>query len=125
MAQDKEHLDINLDFLDKDTSPKGSTLAHKSSTPKEENVTKKYNWKKILIIGGVILFFGWVIFSDNNSSTSTTNTGSYTPPSINQASSNSDTVVIGEYRCSRYNYDKAVALAPNENEQQIDTARNA
>lgn len=115
-----EHLKFNTDFLDKDTPQKTGTTGH----AKPLSGKNKYNWKKFLIIGGVILFFGWVIFSDNNS-TSSTNTGNYTPPSINQASSNSDTVVIGEYRCSGYNYDKAVALAPSESEQQIDTARNA
>ncbi|MBU0570054.1 hypothetical protein KKB40_04740 [Patescibacteria group bacterium] len=129
MTQDKEHLDINLDFLDKAISSKGDVLAHKPSIPREKSVTKKYNWKKILIICGVSfflawIFVGWVIFSDNNS-TSNTNIGNYTPPSVNQALSNNDMVMIGEYRCSRYNYDKAVALAPSESEQQINTDRNA
>jgi hypothetical protein len=127
MEQDKQHLDIDLEFLDKDSSKKDGAI--RNETRKNTSVPKlklsKSQIKKYLIIGGVVIFFGWVIFSDNNSSTSTTNTGSYTPSSVNQASSDSDTFVIGEYRCSRYNYDKAVTLAPSESEQQIDTARNA
>lgn len=135
MEESKDHLNIDLEFLDKKEPVR---VAPKPEPPKENepnwryydpnnvnpNSGKQYNWKSILIIGGVILYFGWAIFSDNNS-TSNTNSGNYTPLSVNQASSNSDTVVIGEYRCSRYNYDKAVALAPSESEQQIDTAGNA
>lgn len=128
MEQDKQHLDIDLEFLDKNSSNKKEGPI-RNETRKNISVPKlklsKSQIKKYLIIGGVVIFFGWAIFSDNNSSTNTNTMGSYTPPSVNQASSNSDTVVIGEYRCSRYNYDKAVALAPSESEQQIDTARNA
>ena len=147
MDQDKQHIDIDLEFLDKNSSKKEGAI--RNETSKNTSVSKlklsKAQIKKYLIIGGVVIFFGWVIFSDNNSSTSTTNTGSYTPSSANQASSDhldlwgrintpssanqassdSDTFIIGEYRCSRYNYDKAVALAPSESEQKIDTARNA
>lgn len=119
MAQDKEHLDINLDFLDKDTSPKKSASVRKSNAPNKESGTQKYNWKKILLIGGVVLFFGWVIFSED-SSTNNTNTGSYVPSNTSE-----DSVVVGEYTCSRYHYNQAVALDPDETESQITTAQNA
>ncbi|MDD3101926.1 MAG: hypothetical protein PHE59_02170 [Patescibacteria group bacterium] len=137
MENDKKHLDIDLEFLDKNEptrvtppkleSPKGSEPNWRYYDKDKANANsgsgKKYKWKNILIIGGVVIFFGWVIFSNSNSKNDT-NTGSYTPPSVNQVSSNSNTVVIGEYRCLSYNYDRAVALTPSESEQQIDTARN-
>jgi peptidoglycan hydrolase CwlO-like protein len=120
MAQDKEHLDINLDFLDKDTVPKKNASVRKSNASSKEGGAQKYNWKKILIIGGVILFFGWVIFSED-SSTNNTNTGNYTPP----ANINDDSVVVGEYTCSRHHYNQAVALNPDESESQITSAQNS
>lgn len=98
----------------------------KNNISNKKNEIQKHNWKNILIVGGVILFFIWIIFSDDNSSTSTNNPSSYNTPSVRQISSNNnDTYIIGEYRCSRYNYDKAVELAPAETEQQLNIARNA
>ena len=106
-----EHLEFDTNFLDKDTIKEKKRTSHSTRTLTE----KKHNWKKTLIIGGIILFFLWIIFSEDNSSSST-NTG---------ANNSSDTLVIGEYRCSKYDYDKAVALNPDESEQQIDTAISA
>src|SRR3989344_8138138 len=92
MKNDKEHLKIDLDFLDKKetphvatpkTPPPSSTASH-TPPPVKPTTTPvttgyKYNWKNILIIGGIILFIGWAMFSsDDGSSPSSTNT--YTPP---------------------------------------------
>ena len=115
-----EHLDFQTDFLDKNTSPKKVSSTRKSNAANKDSGTQSYNWKKILIIGGVILFFGWIIFSGDNS-TSNTNTGNYMPP----ASINDDSVVVGEYTCSRYHYNQAVSLDPNESESQITSAQNS
>ena len=95
MKDSKDHLDIDLEFLDKkdaakpkptasdaspikDSTPAGSAPASK---PHVETVDTdyKYNWKNILIIGGIILFFGWAIFS-GSSDTPTTHTGNTLPP---------------------------------------------
>jgi peptidoglycan hydrolase CwlO-like protein len=120
MAKDNKHLDINLDFLDEEDTSKKKVSGHKPKIANQESRVKKYNWKTILIIVGVVLFFGWAIFSEDNS-TNNTNTQSYTTTE----KSNNDSVVIGEYICSRYHYDKAVALNPDESESQITSAQNS
>ena len=128
MKEPKDHLDIDLEFLDKkdpvQVAPKPeSNVGQTSSTQKSLPTDRKYNWKNILIIGGVVLFFGWVIFSDDNSSSST---NTYTPPTqTSNYNSDDDTVMIGEYSCSRYHYNQAVALDPDETEQQIESAQSA
>ena len=138
MKNDKEHLKIDLDFLDKKetphvatpkTPPPSSTASH-TPPPVKPTTTPastgyKYNWKNILIIGGIVLFFAWAIFSDSGSSTSTDS--SYTPTTQTSGYSNNDddTVNVGEYSCSRYHYNQAVALDPDETEQQIESASSA
>lgn len=111
-----DHLKFDTDFLDKDTPQKtGTTNREKPLSEKS-----KYNWKKILIIGGVVLFFGWVIFSDSGSSSPTsTSNSSYTPPATN-----GNTVRNGQYSCSRYDSDQADSLDPTESEQQMTLAQN-
>ncbi len=120
MAKDNKHLDINLDFLDEEDTSKKKVSGHKPKIANQESGVKKYNWKTILIIVGVVLFFGWAIFSED-SSTNNTNTQGYTTTD----KSSNDFVVIGEYACSRYHYDKAVALNPDESESQITSAQNS
>jgi peptidoglycan hydrolase CwlO-like protein len=111
-----EHLDFNTDFLDKDTPLKTGATSH--AKPLSEKI--KYNWKKILIIGGVILFIGWVIFSDSGSSSpASTSNSSYTSPSTSE-----NTVRNGQYSCSRYDSDQADSLDPTESEQQMTLAQN-
>lgn len=129
MKEPKDHLDIDLEFLDKKepvrVAPKPESHAGKTpSTSKSPSAGHKYNWKNILIIGGVILFFGWVIFSDDGSSSSSTNT--YTPPAqTSNYNPGNDDVMVGEYSCSRSHYNQAVALDPDETEQQIESASSA
>lgn len=128
MKEPKDHLDIDLEFLDKKepvrVAPKPeSNAGQTSSTSKSPSTDHKYNWKNILIIGGVVLFFGWVIFSDDGSSSSSTNT--YTPPAQTSNNTDNDDVMVGEYSCSRYHYNQAVALDPDETEQQIESANSA
>jgi hypothetical protein len=122
-----EHLDFQTDFLDKKTSfKKGLPSENKSNTPDEKDGVQKYNWKKIMLIGGVIVFFGCVIFLDSNSSKSMINMGSYAPSITNQVinvSAGDDSVEYGEYRCFRHHYDKAVALSPEESEQTLKNAQ--
>lgn len=130
MKEQKDHLDIDMEFLDKKDSvrvtPKPeSNTRQTSSTPKYPSTARKYNWKNILIIGSVILFFGWVIFSDDGSSSSST-TNTYTPPASGQTSNgNGDSIRLGEYSCSQYHYNQAVALDPDETERQIESANSA
>ncbi len=90
MKDDKKHLDIDLEFLDKKgSSPKPKTPA---------DVASKYNWKNILIIGGVILFFGWLIFSTNNSNTNSTSTSTKTPIVHDQVITPSTTTPVVEIK---------------------------
>lgn len=130
MKDSKEHLDIDLEFLDKKepirVAPKPeSNTRQTSNTPKAPSKVTTYNWKNILIISGVILFIGWAIFSsDDGSSSSSTNT--YIPPTqTSNYNTNNDNVMIGEYSCSRSHYNQAVTLNPDETEQQIENASNA
>lgn len=95
MKDDKKHLDINLEFLDKKDgskpkppindedlgkkpTPTGSTPTSKSDV-ETVDTGYQYNWKTFLVIGGIALFFGWAIFSES-SDTSTDST--YTPPVV-------------------------------------------
>lgn len=117
MKESKNHLDIDLEFLDKKEAPKTAPThtGHSSSTPASTPVSSgyKYNWRNILIIGGVVLFFGWAIFSGSNNSTSTSNS-TYTP----STGSNSNNLLSDggqTFRCSDYNYDRAMQLKPNAN----------
>lgn len=100
-----DHLKFDTDFLDKDTPQKtGTTNREKPLSEKS-----KYNWKKILIISGVVLFFGWVIFSGSSDSTSTSNS-TYTPTTN---SNNLLTEGGNTFRCSDSNYNRAVQLKPS------------
>ena len=130
--KEKDHLNIDLEFLDKKETPKARPPSSversdtsQASTPAPVSSGYKYNWKNILIIGGIVLFIGWAIFSDGGeSSSSATNT--YTPPASSQSfNGDDDNVMVGEYSCSRYHYNQAVALEPDESEQQIDIASSA
>jgi len=116
MKDDKKHLDIDLDFLDKKDASKPKPTTHEASPSKDPvpagsapaskpqvetiDTGAKYNWKNILIIGGIILFFGWAMFSGSSSDT---NTNSYTdtpvthtgntlpPPALDTSAFESDT----------------------------------
>ena len=137
MKKSKDHLNFDLEFLDKKepvrakpTQPK-SDDGQTSTGPTPISSGYQYNWKGILIVGGIVLFIGWAIFSDDSgSSSSTTNTYTpptniYTPPASGQTSNSDDSVIIGDYSCSRYHYNQAVALNPDESEAQMTAAQNA
>jgi hypothetical protein len=128
MKNDKDHLDIDLEFLDKKEQPKATPkqadVDEVASTPTPVSTGYKYNWKNILIIGGIILFIGWAMFSSDDGSSSNSTTNTNTAPASSQIS-NGDELMIGQYSCSRYHYDQAVALDPDETEQQIENARIA
>jgi hypothetical protein len=119
MKEPKDHLNIDLDFLDKKEPvrvappkpepPKGSEPNWRYYDPNKAKANsgsgKKYNWKNILIIGGIVLFFGWVIFSGSGSSTST---------STSDTSGNNVLSEGGQtFSCSDYNYNRAVQLKPS------------
>lgn len=131
MKNDKEHLNIDLEFLDKKEAPKVAPKLHESNgqTPHTSTPVStgyKYNWKNILIIGGIVLFIGWAMFSNSDGSSSpTTSNNSYAPSAQTTNSNSDDTVVRGQYRCSSYNASQADALAPSESESTISSAQNA
>lgn len=113
MKDQKEHININLEFLDKKepvrVAPKPeSNAGQTSSTPKASSTNTKYNWKNILIIGGIVLFFGWAIFSGSDSSSTSGSTYTPTSDSNNLLSDGGQT-----FRCSDSNYDRAMALKPS------------
>ena len=58
MKESKDHLDIDLEFLDKKEPLRVAPKPHEqtSSTSKSPSTGSKYNWKNILIIGGIVLF---------------------------------------------------------------------
>lgn len=132
MTKNKEHLKINLDFLDKEEITKPPVYNHEnvqnSSASKNNNNIQsgsKYKWKNILIVVGIILFLIWAIFSeDSNNSNSTTNNYSTTPNKQSTYDGDDRSVVVGEYRCSQYNYNKSINLEPDENKRDIDFAES-
>ena len=125
MKESKDHLDIDLEFLDKKEPlrvapkkpepPKANEPNWRYHDPKNTNTNKsynsgkQYNWKNILIIGGIVVFFGWAIFSGSSDSTSTSNS-SYTPTTN---SNNLLTEGGNTFRCSDSNYNRAVQLKPS------------
>ena len=134
MKEPKDHLNIDLEFLDKKEpirvapkaeTPKGKEPNWRYYDPDKANASsgKKYNWKNILIIGGVILFFGWIIFSDDSSNSSSTNT--YTPQAQTSNYNSNDNVIRGDYSCSSYEASRADALDPSESEATITIAQNS
>jgi len=124
MTKDNKHIDVDLDFLDEVDASKKSVSNHKPKVTNKESVTKKYNWKAISIVVIVIVLIVWIsAFEDSSSSTST-----YTSPSTNQikkVSVDDKSIEYGEYRCSQYHYDKAVALNTDETESQLTSAQNS
>lgn len=123
MADKNEHLKIDLDFLDKkeaaeigtpkaiqsDGTTDGSGIRHDSTPLTQTPISTgyKYNRKNILIVGAIILFFGWAIFSGDNGSSSSV--------PADTSSSNSENVATGQYMCSRsdHNYADSIDADPN------------
>lgn len=93
MSEPSKKLDIDLGFLDKKDSVKpkppkeegGSDKDPKKSVPDPisnpdvKTTGYKYNWKNIMIIGGIVLFFVWAIFSGSNSSNNSISNSSESP----------------------------------------------
>lgn len=112
--ESKDHLDFDLEFLGKKEtlrvpptpeSPKENDPNWRYYDPNNVNANsgKQYNWKNILIIGGITIFFGWTFFGSGNSSTST--------------STSDNLATEGKYNCSQSNHDKAASLKPSDTEE--------
>jgi len=133
MKDKKDHLNIDLEFLDKEApkEPSPATDAGSSSAaarPATVPVSTgyKHNWRNILIIGGIVLFIIWAIASSDDSSTNSTSSGSYVPSTqTSNYNSDDDTVIRGDYRCSSYEASRVDALAPTESEATLTSAQNA
>lgn len=97
---DNKHIQVDLEFLDKDEPVQAKPPAEPSK--RSPSSPRKYNWKGILIGIGVVIIIG--IISDSNSDTST--------PS--SASSTSENVIVGHYRCSSYDSSAARRLDPDQ-----------
>ena len=120
MKNEKQHLNIDLEFLDKKHVPKINTQVN---APKNAPVSvgHKHNWKNIIIVGAIIFFIGWVIIanSDDSSTSSTTdsvNTSAPVTATLPASTANNKdlTAASGQtYSCSDFNYDKAIALKPS------------
>jgi len=108
--------------LDEENTSKKSVSSHKSKVTNKEGSVKKYNWKTILIVVGIVIVIIWIGVSEDSSSPTST----YTSPSTSQIKNvpvDDESVEYGEYRCSQYHYDKAVALSPSESEQALENAQ--
>lgn len=108
MKKDDKNFDFDLDFLDEASS--GKKKVETDTPQKESRPFLSYHAKDRLKLWGTalavlvgIIFIG-VLFDDSSSSSSaSTNTNT---------NYLNDTVVVGEYRCSRYDYNRAVELDP-------------
>lgn len=132
MKNSKEHLDIDLDFLDKkepiNVAPKKDSGNTGSGSTSSVPIGQKYNWKKIILVGGGILVFIWIIAASSNDSTSTSSSSNstYTPSTQTSGyNTNSDTVIRGDYRCSSYEASRVDALNPTESEATLTIAQNS
>jgi hypothetical protein len=123
MKNDK-HIKLDLNFLDKEEKKSSQDLSHKKELKEHKT---KYNWKKIFIVCGVVLFIFIIIFSEDGSSTSytsstnTTNNNSYS----NSYKNNNDLVETGEYWCTSYHNKKATELEPRESLYKLELERTA
>lgn len=115
MKKDDKNLDFNLEFLDKESSsqrPKAAKKSNENSSPVlsagVKDKLKLWGIGIAVVVG--LVFFG-ALFSDDSTSSS-----SYTPPTSNTNSvySDDDLVRVGEYMCSRYHYNKATELEPDD-----------
>ncbi len=127
MKNEKEHLDINLEFLDKKETfhptskqerDNGNEPYKTPSNNSRPNSKKPRNWKNILIIGGIVLFVVSALSSDNS------NTSSSTANNTTDTQGSSD-VIRGDYRCSSYDAGQADALEPSLNETLLTSDQTA
>jgi hypothetical protein len=106
MQKDKTPLDIDLTFLD--LKPRREALP-------PVDTGYRFNWKNIAIIATVILGIGTIAFINNDPPRqSITTSPSNIAPSNRSPSPtyDSETVSVGEYRCSRSNSNRAAQLRP-------------
>lgn len=115
-----EHLDFDTDFLGKSTPTK-----YGGGSPRPGSPTKPRKWNPWLIGGGIVL--GIIIIgaaSDTSPSTPSTS-----PTSNNSAhsvpKSSADDVIVGRYRCSSYNSNRANDLKPDIPEATMKAQSNA
>jgi len=96
MSEKDKKLDFDLGFLDEE--PPKSKQPIRKETPKSETTSlKKWNWKTISIVAGVIIVIIWIAASED--SNTPTSTSTYTPPSTNQVrnvSAGDDSVEYGD-----------------------------
>jgi hypothetical protein len=91
MQSDKEHLNVDLGFLD-EAKPREAQAQAASEY--------KVNWRNLAIIGGlIIVVLIWIGSSDNTSSQRST-PSSYAPPAT--------TVSNGQFSCSSYDSNKLI-----------------
>ena len=125
MQNDKEHLNVDLGFLDEAQPREAETLAKSGY---------KVNWRNIAIIGGLMVaVFIWANLDDKSSTSRKSSPAPvasapvYQPPATNTGG----TVQNGRFRCSRYDSNQADQLSPgNESEltlqqQEVARRRNA
>ena len=132
MPDDKDHLDVDLSFLDDD---KPSTTA----SPLVET-RYKWNWKSIAVVGTIAVAIGGILFANSNSTPPTTNT--YAPSNNIGSPSSSDTtsgsaqsgesstsgtpgVNVGQFRCSSEDSTQADRLAPTETKDGLASDQSA
>lgn len=99
MQSDRDHLKVDLGFLDEAKPREAQTKAASKY---------KVNWRNIVIIGGLIIVF--LIWIASNDSTSNRRSGpsTYAPPAADTAA----TVNNGQFSCSRYDSNQADLMAP-------------
>lgn len=122
MENKDKKLEIDLGFLNEVSSEPRQPIRKEAINVSASSSRKKWNWKVISIIIGIIIVIIWIGASEDSSPTTST----YTAPSTSQTknvSADDENVEYGEYTCSRYHYDKAVALSPSENEQTLASAQ--
>lgn len=111
MQDNKEHLNVDLGFLDE---AKPQEVKTKTAS------AYKTNWRNIAIIGGLVAaLIIWIAASDNAPSNRSA-PSSYQPPASAYQTPGTDAVTVGngEFRCSSYDSGQADLMAP-KNEYEI------
>lgn len=116
MNEEKKHIKVDLDFLDKSDANHSNSTGTKKTTdqPAHKSGKGQRNWKGIGIICGVSLLVMYLAIAGDSGSNTTSS-----------SASSSNSVNVGDYTCSQYYSDQVDLLNPAETQYQISMAQNA
>jgi len=115
MGQQRERLNLDLDFLDKESesSKEKKKQAKRQGKQRSKGNSSVKDWKSKGLIIGFILLVCWAWFSEEESSINQKSNGKINA----NPSHDSIEYSVGNYYCSEYHSKKAEELLPDQNTQ--------